>query len=136
MNIKNSSIIRSVFAATLLGALAGCVGYADGPRGEVYVQPPPVRVEPVMVQDDYVYYPDYQVYYSSNRRQYVYQEGRDWVTRPAPRGVSIGVLSASPSVRLAFHDRPSLHHEAIVRQYPKHETARGHDGKEGGNERN
>jgi len=72
-----------------------------------------------MVQDNYVYYPSYQVYYSSNRRQYVYMEGSSWVTRPAPRGVSVDVLLSSPSVRLDFHDSPAQHHATVVRQYPK-----------------
>ena len=107
--------------AALLGALTGCVGYVDGPRpARVYVEPPSVYVESgVVVQDDYVYYPGYQIYYSSNRRQYIYREGRSWVSRPAPPRVSVGVLFASPSVRLDFHDSPSLHHAAVVRQYPK-----------------
>ena len=73
--------------AIFLGVLVGCIGYVDGPRpGGVYVPPPSVQVEAgFVVQDDYVYYPGYQVYYSSNRRQYVYLEGRSWVSRPAPR---------------------------------------------------
>jgi hypothetical protein len=121
MNITKCSTIKFLLGATLLGALTGCVGYVDGPRGEVYVQPPQVRVEPmVVVQDDYVYYPEYQVYYSSNRHQYRYQEGNAWVTRSSPPHVSINVLAASPSVRLGFHDDPSFHHEAVVKQYPKH----------------
>ena len=79
----------------------------------VYAPPPPVYVEAgVVVQDDYVYYPGYQVYYSSNRRQYIYLEGRSWVSRPAPPRVSVDVLFASPSVRLDFHDSPSIHHAA------------------------
>jgi hypothetical protein len=98
--------------------LSGCIGYIDGPpHAGVYVQPPSVQVE---VQDDYVYYPSYQVYYSNRRREYVYPEGRAWVSRPAPPHVSVDVLLASPSVRLGFHDHPSAHHEAIVQQYPKH----------------
>jgi len=96
-----------------LAALTGCIGYVDGPRhGGGYVQSP-------SVQDDYVYYPGYQVYYSSNRRQYIYQEGRSWVSRPAPPRVSVDVLFASPSVRLDFHDSPAVHHATVVRQYPK-----------------
>src|SRR5438270_563527 len=116
MNMTKSSIASSVFGVALLGALTGCIGYVDGPRGGVYVQPPMVRVEPavVVVQDDYVYYPDYQVYYSSNRHQYLYLEGSSWVARPAPPRVSIDVLFASPSVRLGFHDHPSLHHAEIA----------------------
>ena len=114
--------IGFVSCTALLGALTGCIGYVDGPRhGGVYVQPPSVQVEAgVVVQDDYVYYPGYQVYYSSNRRQYIYLEGRSWVSRPAPPHVSVDVLFASPSVRLDFHDSPANHHASVVRQYPKH----------------
>ena len=109
--IPGFALLASV---TLVAALTGCIGYVDGPR-------PVVQVEPaIVVQDDYVYYPDYQVYYSSNRRQYVYLDGRSWVTRPAPPRVSAEVLFAGPSVRLGFHDSPALHHSAVVRQYPKH----------------
>jgi hypothetical protein len=118
----NGGKIRFVLCTTLLGALTGCIGYVDGPQqGRVYSQPPPMYVESgIVVQDDYVYYPGYQVYYSSNRRQYVYLEGHSWVSRPAPPRVSVDVLFASPSVRLDFHDAPSIHHASVVRQYPKH----------------
>jgi hypothetical protein len=111
----NASKTGFVLYGSLLGALAGCVTHDHAPV--VYAPPPP---DIVVVQDDYVYYPGYQVYYSSRRRQYVYQEGRSWVSRPAPPRVSPEVLFASPSVRLDFHDAPSAHHATIVRQYPKH----------------
>jgi hypothetical protein len=140
MNRSKSSKIRFVFGATLLGALTGCIGYVDGPGyGGGYAQRPSVQVEAaVVVQDDYVYYPGYQVYYSSNRRQYIYPEGRSWVSRPAPPRVSADVLFASPSVRLDFHDHPSVHHAAVVQQYPKHWAPPGssHGRKEGHNDRN
>jgi len=109
-----------VLCAVLLTTLTGCVGYVDGPRAEAYV-PPPV----VVVQDDYVYYPDYEVYYSSSRGEYFWPEGGVWVERPAPRGVSIDVLLASPSVRMNFHDSPANHHAEIVRQYPGNHPTRG-----------
>jgi len=105
-----------LLCAALLGTFTGCVGYVDGPRADVYVAPP----EPVVVvQDDYVYYPQYQVYYSSSRQQYLYQDGGAWVTRPQPRGVSVNVLFSSPSVRMNFHDSPANHHTEIVQQHPK-----------------
>jgi hypothetical protein len=107
-----------VLGAVLLLTLTGCVGYVDGPRAGMYMEPPMVEGG-VVIQDDYVYYPGYQVYYSSSRHQYAYQEGRAWVSRPAPRGVSINVLQASPSVRMDFHDSPANHHAAVVKQYPK-----------------
>ena len=108
-------------------------------HGEVYVHTPTVQVEVgSAVQDDYVYYPGYQVYYSSNRRQFTYLEGRSWVSRPAPPRVSVDVLFASPSVRLDFHDSPANHHASVVRQYPKDWAPPGssHGNKEGRDEGN
>jgi hypothetical protein len=103
-----------VLCAALLGTLTGCVGYVDGPRAGIYAEP-----SVAVVQDDYVYYPGYEVYYSSSRHQYAYREGNAWVSRSAPRGVSANVLMASPSVRMDFHDSPAQHHAAVVKQYPK-----------------
>jgi len=109
-----------VLGAMLLGTLTGCVGYIDGPRAGVYVEP-----SVVVVEDDYVYYPDYEIYYSSSRHQYAYLEGRAWVSRPAPRGVSVDVLLRSPSVRMDFHDSPANHHTEVVRQYPRNQAHSG-----------
>lgn len=109
------------FGTACLGLLAGCAGYVDGPRAGVYAPAPSVYVETgIAVQDDYVYYPDYQVYYSSGRRQYVYLDGGSWVSRAAPPGVSVDLLFASPSVKVDFHDSPANHNAEIVKQYPKH----------------
>jgi len=120
-----STKIGFVLAAALLGALTGCV--VDGPRqGRVYAQPAPVYVESgVVVQDDYVYYPGYEVYYGGHSRQYVYRDGRSWVSRTSPPRVSADVLFASPSVRLDFHDAPSIHHAAVVQRYPRNWAPRG-----------
>jgi len=107
-----------VLGAVLLGTLTGCVGYIDGPRAGVYVEPPVVETG-IVVEDDYVYYPGYDVYYNSSRHQYAYMEGGAWVSRPAPPGVSVDVLLASPSVRMNFHDSPANHHAEMVRQYPR-----------------
>ena len=103
----------------LLTTLTGCIGYVDSPRANGGYVAPPVVVTTFVAQDDYVYYPGYEVYYSSSRNQYAYRDGRNWISRPAPRGVSVNVLQASPSVRMDFHDSPASHHAAIARQYPK-----------------
>ncbi len=103
-----------VLSVALLGALTGCVGYVEGPRARVQVEP-----YAFAAQDDYVYYPNYECYYSVSRHQYAYREGNAWVARPAPRGVSVNVLLASPSVKMDFHDSPAQHHTAVVKQYPK-----------------
>src|SRR5438309_1065670 len=76
--MKHAAIgkIGSIGCAILAGAVTGCVGYVDGPRGGgAYMEPSPVYVEGrVTVQSEYEYYPAYQVYYSSHTRQYVYRE--------------------------------------------------------------
>lgn len=57
--------IGLLFIAALAGLMTECVGYVDGPRyTRGYSSPPPVYVQQeVVVQDDYVYYPGYQIYY-------------------------------------------------------------------------
>ena len=127
--------IGFVFGIALLGLLTGCVGYVEGPQATVHARPAPVYVESrVVVQNDYVYYPSYQVYYSGRTRQYVYLDGSAWVTRPAPPRVSVDVLFASPSVTVDFHDAPAAHHAAIVRAYPRNWTPPGHAKKNGHDE--
>ena len=120
MNDKNLSFssgkVGLVLGVVLLGALTGCVAYVDRPaQGSVYEDNSAI----FLVQDDYVYYPSYECYYSVSRHQYAYREGNAWVARPAPRGVTVNVLLASPSVRMNFHDAPERHHAAVVQQYPK-----------------
>ena len=100
--------------ATILTALTGCVGYVERPRATVYVEP-----AVVIEQDDYVYYPRYQMYYGNRSHLYYYQEGPSWVSRSAPRGVTVGVLFATPSVSVGFHDGPATHHADVLRTYPK-----------------
>jgi hypothetical protein len=109
-----------VLGAVLVGTLTGCN------RQPVIINEaaPPVQTT-VAVQDDFVYYPNYEVYYNSSRHEYAYREGDAWVSRPAPRGVSVDVLAASPSVKMDFHDAPANHHAEIARQYPKDWSAAG-----------
>lgn len=104
-------------STAVLGVSTGCVGYVEPGYGEVAVAPPPVGV---VVQDDYVYYPRYGVYYNNYRRNYVYRRGGHWVARPTPPHVSADVVLRSPSVRLDFHDSPANHHHEVVRRYPRH----------------
>src|ERR1043166_342022 len=91
-------------------------GFAPPPRGE-YAPPPPVRPDNAAVtEDEYVYYPGYEIYYNTHHRQYTYRQGDSWFTGPAPPRVAMDVLLGSPSVRLDFHDAPQAHHETVVRQ--------------------
>jgi hypothetical protein len=117
--ILKTSTAGIVFSATLLGTQTGCVGYVDrADTGRMYAVSPVVETT-FVIEDDYVYYPSYQIYYSSRRHQYAYRDGHNWISRPAPHGVSLNRLQASPSVRMEFHDSPAQHHEAVTQQYPK-----------------
>ena len=139
MKTTKLKILVATLSVGLLAAVTGCVGHVDHPHhGRVYSEPPPpVYVEPrIVVQSDYVYYPGYQVYFSSSRNQYIYLEGRSWVSRPAPPRVSVDVLFASPSVRLDFHDAPERHHSRVVKQYPKHWKPPGENRGHGQEKRN
>ena len=110
--------ISFVIGVALLGTMTGCVGYVDGPRAGGYVSPPVVETQ-VVVQDDYVYYPTYGIYFNSGRQQYAYLENGAWVLAPAPQGVSVEVLRASPSVDMDWHDSPEKHHAEMLQRYPK-----------------
>src|SRR6267154_5198925 len=128
-----------VLGALLLATLAESAGYASGVSGVIGVPPPVVVVAPpvVVVQDDYIYYPDYAIYYNSGRHQYAYLEGDAWVLAPAPQGVTVEVLLASPSVHMDFHDAPSKHHAEMMQKYPRNWKPSGehHDQKDAGHDK-
>ena len=121
MNIKrflSANRAGLILGAGFLPMLTGCVAETHQRRERVYV--PSVAVQTsVLLEDDYVYYPEYEVYYSNHRHQYIYRDGRTWVTRPAPPRVAISVLLATPSVRVDFRDAPERHHADMVRRYPR-----------------
>ena len=112
--------------------------YAPPPSREAPLRPPPGEYVPAptvvetpptgtvvpdnatVSQDEYVYYPNYEIYYNPHRRVYTYREGGAWLTAPEPPHIGIDVLLGAPSVHLNFHDAPRFHHEAVIRQYPRH----------------
>ena len=88
MDEKSKNIFSAVVClGAAAGMLTGCVGVVGQTRGGNGYGPRPAVEATVVVQDDYVYYPGYDLYYSNNRHQYYYQDGGTWVSRPAPRGV-------------------------------------------------
>ena len=85
----------------------------------VPVNSAPMPVAPIIVgPDNYVFYPNYGVYYNSSRHQYNYIRNKAWVSQPNPYGVSINTLQASPSVKMDFHDSPAMHDAEMVHKYP------------------
>jgi hypothetical protein len=128
--LANSGKAAIVLNAVLLLTLTGCGREADAPALAAQAQSPVVVETPAPtvvetpapaaeVQDNYVYYPSYGIYYNSGRHQYASLQGTAWVSEPAPRGIAVAELQASPSVKMDFHDAPANHHAETVRQYPK-----------------
>ena len=79
----------------------------------------PSTAAPVEIPDDYVYYPNYGVYYNPHQHLYHYLKGDAWVTGPAPEGISEKAFQTSPWVKMDFHDAPARHHAAILKKYPR-----------------
>jgi len=111
----NADIARFLVVTTFLAALAGCMVDESGHSGRTARH----TQTTVVYQDDYDYYPYYEVYYSRNHREYLYRDGDTWVRRRVPHHVSPEVLIATPSVRGDFHDAPEYHHQEVVRHYPR-----------------
>jgi hypothetical protein len=105
-------------ASGIVVALAAC--YTET-RSGYYAND---RVAQVSYQDDYVYYPGYEVYYSNTRHQYVYRDGRSWVTRPEPPRAFAQARSNAVSVQVDFHDTPERHHAEVVKTYPRNWQAK------------
>lgn len=113
-----ASISIVVGSACLL--LCGACGSGTPSGRGGYRSSRAVEVHPGMAfEDDYDYYPSYEVYYSRNLHEYVYFDRNRWVRSSEPSIVSLNVLLASPAVRMDFRDSPERHHAAVVRSYPR-----------------
>lgn len=122
-----------VLGALLLAALTQCAVNAGAQSVGIVINPPIVVAPPVVVvQDDYLYYPNYAIYYNTYRHQYAYLNGDAWVWAPAPQGVTMEVLLASPSVHMDFHDSLAKHHKDMMQKYPRdwRPAAEHHDQKD------
>jgi hypothetical protein len=127
--INQKQIIKTNSAGFVLGALL-LTALANGAisanaQSIITVTPPsivvtpPVVVAPPVVQDEYIYYPAYGIYYNSGRHQYAYLNNGAWTTAATPYGVTADVLLTSPSVRMDWHDSPEKHHADMMQRYPK-----------------
>lgn len=112
---RRLGVVVSGLAAAVL--LSSCVTEARVSSG---YSPRPSRTQTtIVIVDDYDYYPAYEVYYSRNRREYVYLENNAWVRRSQPIGFDVNLLLSAPSVRVDFRDSPEQHHASVRQSYPK-----------------
>lgn len=107
--------ISLVTLTVAMAALTGCVGGGSYETGAVYSSGP----GPVVVVDDYDYYPGYEFYYSRTHHDYYYRDGNRWVRRPQPPGIRPEQLRTAPSVHMDFHDTPDRHHNTVIKNYPR-----------------
>jgi hypothetical protein len=112
-NIAHSKKFRWVLLAACLMALTGCI--VEPPRA-VIVRPAP---EPVVVESNLIYYPDYEVYYDPGVRVFWYRDGAIWVRGARPPGIAVDVILHSRSVPMDFRGSPALHHDEVRRLYPR-----------------
>jgi hypothetical protein len=115
---KNSCFATGLITGSfLLTALTGCFTAGSGPSS--HSSTPPTGQASLLQEDDYDYYPRYEIYYSRRRNEYVYRDANAWVRRSDLQGITLAMLQSGPMVRMPFHDSPELHHGSIVQSFPR-----------------
>jgi hypothetical protein len=127
-----TNLPHAVGAAALLLVFAGCA--SEPSSRSAYYRTSAIgydnRGSVVTYEDDYDYYPGYEVYYARNRHEYVYRDGNRWVRSASYPRANSQVLLSAPSVRVEFRDSPERHHDEIIRRYPHDwRRDRDHDGR-------
>jgi len=119
MRVPIAGLLLALAGAALGLTLAGC--YASSGSGHVSV-----AASGVIGEDDYVYYPGSEVYYSPSHRYYYYHDGSSWVHRSEPPKVWV---HDAPSVNIHLKDSPERHHSETVKKYPRnwHPKDENHD---------
>jgi hypothetical protein len=126
MTAKNSfSTERAArLAGTCLGILsllllAGC---ADSPPWGTWSKAPSQQQIAAVLRrpNTYIYFSNYQIYHNPARSEYVFWDGKTWVTSPQPpEELSAELLRDSPAVALELRDHPAKTHAEVVRRYPR-----------------
>lgn len=119
--MKNLTLIKTTSCAACLGAVAmmgfaGCATSGDpintllGLVGNVGLGGRSA------VQSDYLYYPEYDIYYNRNTREFLSVENNRWVVRDYPRHVSPDRIFATRAIRLDGYDSPEHHRNTYYQQ--------------------
>jgi len=114
----------TLIAASTL-ALAGCVNSPEAMS--LAEQPSFARMQAFRgIWPEFVYYPDYEVYYSRNYGLYVFCYNYGWGTETYPPDLPEGTLDRARVVQLDAHfSDPIGHHREISLQYPRRQGSDG-----------
>ncbi len=133
MQLFKTNRTALILGALVTVALIKCGGTVQAQNVTVSV-PVPAPSVTVVAQDDYVYYPQYGMYYNRTHHRFYSLNHGAWVVGAAPVGFTADVVLASPSVHMDFHDTPEHHHADIIKRYPHdwkpaaHDDRHDHDG--------
>ncbi len=122
MNLKlliASVLLASSAAAADVRVNIG-VSIPPPPPDRVVVEtaPAPWAPAPRATAYEYYYYPDYDVYYRSSDRVWIYNDRGHWRTASALPGSFHIDFQRGISLRMNT-DRPYRYHEEVVRRYPR-----------------
>lgn len=113
------NFIRTFIITTFLFLIVPDNMFAQGP-------PPWAPAHGYRAKTRYVYFPDQNMYYDLNARNYLYLSGRNWVVRTTVPKVFLGInLGKSAQVELDFvGERPYVQNHIHVVKYKKYKKAK------------
>lgn len=117
MNRLPFTLLQAALVGAAVATLAGCAGSPS--RSTQAIDRPVYLAAGAVIGPGYRYYPDYEVFHSASRGDFVYQEGEKWVSHAEPLRVSREVLFASPSMAAGFQSGRVDDHSSVVRLYPR-----------------
>lgn len=125
MNISLKNILKNTAAAALTsGLLAGCVGGGSPFRSLSDILGVRINEEPRNFGSDYIFYPDYDVYYNRSSGEFVSFENGRWVARKSPRNTTTQRVFESRSINIDGFDSPAHHRSEMARQGVRYDQTR------------
>lgn len=118
------NLVRTVIITTLLLLIVPDNMFAQGP-------PPWAPAHGYRAKTRYVYFPDQNMYYDLQARNYIYLSGPNWVVRATLPKLFLGInLGRSSQIELDFYgDRPYRYNSTHIVKYKKPKKAKFHKAK-------
>lgn len=113
------NLVKTFIIATFLFLIVPDNMFAQGP-------PPWAPAHGYRAKTRYVYFPDQNMYYDLQARNYIYLSGSNWVIRATLPKLFLGInLGGSTQVELDFYgDRPYRYNATHIVKYKKSKKAK------------